>query len=143
MRNNEKESWKQSLDEISQKIFKLLSDNKQSHTESNRERKYRLTKTGEKDKRTSHNSSILHELHLDENKKKYLNIDELMNFKTYDFHELYVKTFHACDGDRYIFYNHEKHMKGLSQMRTYNNFIRKNKKTGDKEKDSCEKRYKS
>lgn len=67
-----------------------------------------------------------------------------MNFKTYDFHELYVKTFHACDGERYIFYNHEKHMKGISEMRTYNNFIRKKiDKKNNWKGENLIKRYKS
>ena len=36
------------------------------------------------------------------------------NFNSHDFHELYIQTFHACDGPRYIFYDYEKHMKGLN-----------------------------
>lgn len=51
------------------------------------------------------------------------------SLKTHDFHELYIETFHACDGPRYIFYNYEKHMKGLSEKDKYNMFIRNRNKT--------------
>ena len=51
------------------------------------------------------------------------NISKPLNLKLYgrkreeekmDGHEFYIKTFNACNGWKYIFYNYEKHMKGLS-----------------------------
>lgn len=41
-----------------------------------------------------------------------------------DGHEFYIKTFNACNGWKYIFYNYEKHMKGLNQKFKYNEEIR-------------------
>lgn len=43
-----------------------------------------------------------------------------------DGHEFYIKTFNACNGWKYIFYNYQKHMKGLSQKFKYNEKIRPN-----------------
>lgn len=43
-----------------------------------------------------------------------------------DSHEFYIKTFNACNGWKYIFYNYEKHMKGLKEKRKYNDKIRSN-----------------
>lgn len=41
-----------------------------------------------------------------------------------DGHDFYIKTFNACNGWKYIFYNYEKHMKGLSEKVKYNSKIR-------------------
>lgn len=38
-----------------------------------------------------------------------------------------MQTFYACDGQKYIFYDYAKHMKGLSEKDKYNLFIRKHK----------------
>lgn len=35
-----------------------------------------------------------------------------------------MKTFDACNGRRYIFYDYEKHMKGLKERNKYNFFLR-------------------
>ena len=35
-----------------------------------------------------------------------------------------MKTFHACEGDKSILYNYEKHMKGINNMNIYNKYIR-------------------
>lgn len=43
-----------------------------------------------------------------------------------DSHEFYIKTFNACNGWKYIFYNYEKHMKGLREKSKYNEKIRSN-----------------
>ena len=43
-----------------------------------------------------------------------------------DSHDFYIKTFNACNGWKYIFYNYEKHMKGLSEKHKYNDSIRIN-----------------
>lgn len=43
-----------------------------------------------------------------------------------DGHDFYIRTFNACNGWKYIFYNYEKHMKGLSEKWKYNEKIRSN-----------------
>lgn len=35
-----------------------------------------------------------------------------------------MKTFNACDGNKYIYYDFDKHMKGIDEQKKYNNFIR-------------------
>jgi hypothetical protein len=37
-----------------------------------------------------------------------------------DSHDFYIRTFNACNGWKYIFYNYEKHMKGLNEKYKYN-----------------------
>ena len=67
-------------------------------------------------------------------RNKLENIDKPLNLKLYgkkindkcqeeetmDGHDFYLRTFNACNGWNYIFYNYEKHMKGLSQKSKYN-----------------------
>lgn len=35
-----------------------------------------------------------------------------------------MKTFDACNGWKYIFYDYEKHMKGFGEKANYNQFVR-------------------
>jgi hypothetical protein len=41
-----------------------------------------------------------------------------------DYHELFLKTFSACDGSKYIYYDFNRHMRGVDDMKKYNEFIR-------------------
>lgn len=40
-----------------------------------------------------------------------------------------MKTFDACQGNKYIYYDYEKHMKGLKEKGKYNQFLRDNSHT--------------
>ena len=63
-----------------------------------------------------------------EHKRKPLNLKlyKLKKKQDIDLHDLYMKTFDACNGRRYIFYDYEKHMKGLRERNKYNQFLRGN-----------------
>lgn len=41
-----------------------------------------------------------------------------------DYHDLFLKTFSACDGSKYIYYDFNRHMKGVDEKKKYNQFIR-------------------
>jgi hypothetical protein len=45
-----------------------------------------------------------------------------------DNYELFMQTFRACRGNKYIPYDYEKHMKSCREKSKYNNFIRSNHK---------------
>ena len=44
----------------------------------------------------------------------------------YDSHDMYMKTFDAANGRKYIYYDYEKHMKGMKERFKYNAFLRTN-----------------
>jgi hypothetical protein len=55
------------------------------------------------------------ELNEQQHKRKPLNLKlyKMKKKEQIDSHDLYMKTFDACNGRKYIFYDYEKHMKGL------------------------------
>jgi hypothetical protein len=44
-------------------------------------------------------------------------------------HDLYIQTFAACGGERYVPYDYGRHMKSRMERAHYNTFIRKNHKS--------------
>ena len=66
------------------------------------------------------------ELNEQQNKRKPLNLKLYKRKKKeeIDSHDLYMKTFDACNGRKYIFYDYEKHMKGLKEKNKYNFCLR-------------------